>query len=64
MDFTLTTEQKALRDAVRDMLGSREVADRVGRPALDRELWSALAEMGLLGLPFDTDDDDRPARWR
>ena len=57
MDFTLTTEQKALRDAVRDMLGAREAADRVGRPALDRELWSALAEMGLLGLPFDAADD-------
>ena len=57
MDFTLTTEQKALRDAVRDMLGAREAADRVGRPELDRELWPALAEMGLLGLPFDADDD-------
>ncbi len=61
MDFTLTTEQKALRDAVRDMLGSREPADRVGRPTLDQELWAALAEMGLLGLPFDTDDSEDSA---
>lgn len=57
MDFTLTTEQKALRDAVRDMLGRREPADRVGRPSFDADLWGALAEMGLLALPWDTDDD-------
>ncbi len=60
MDFTLTTEQKALRDAVRDMLGDREPADQVGRPRLDQELWSALAEMGLLELPLPDDDPDAP----
>jgi alkylation response protein AidB-like acyl-CoA dehydrogenase len=57
MDFTLTTEQKALRDALRDMLGRREPADRVGRPSFDADLWGALAEMGLIALPFDTDDE-------
>ena len=58
MDFTLTTEQKALRDAVRDMLGRREPADRVGRPSFDAALWGGLAEMGLLALPWETDDED------
>ena len=61
MDFTLTTEQKALRDATRDMLGRREPADRVGRPAFDAELWGALAEMGLLALPWESDPDDPDA---
>lgn len=58
MDFTLTTEQKALRDALRDMLGRREPADRVGRPAFDAELWGSLAEMGLLALPWEDDAED------
>ena len=61
MDFTLTTEQKALRDALRDMLGSREPADRVGAPSFDADLWGALAEMGLLALPWDDEDSDDAA---
>jgi alkylation response protein AidB-like acyl-CoA dehydrogenase len=58
MDFTLTTEQKALRDALRDMLGRREPNDRVGKPSFDAELWGALAEMGLLALPWESDPGD------
>jgi alkylation response protein AidB-like acyl-CoA dehydrogenase len=60
MDFTLTTEQKALRDALRDMLGRREPADRVGRPTFDAELWEALAEMGLLALPWEDEEGAGP----
>ena len=58
MDFTLTTEQKALRDALRDMLGRRQPADRVGRPSFDAELWGSLGEMGLLALPWEDEGDD------
>ena len=61
MDFTLTTEQKALRDALRDMLRRREPADRVGRPAFDADLWASLSEMGLLALPWEDDGADDAA---
>ncbi len=53
MDFTLDTEQKALRDAVRDMLGRRVPADEIGPATHDAELWKSLAEMGLVALPFE-----------
>ncbi|XVX20046.1 acyl-CoA dehydrogenase family protein [Actinomycetota bacterium] len=56
MDFTIDTEQKALRDAVRELAGS--LADNapstgdvpVGPNEHDEKAWSALAEMGVLGL--------------
>lgn len=60
MDFTLDDEQRALQSAVREMAGrlvpqatSGDVA--VGPQPVDREVWSSLAEMGLLGLPFGED---------
>jgi alkylation response protein AidB-like acyl-CoA dehydrogenase len=59
MDFTYDEEQLALRDAVRALVGRsysdfetrrRTVADE---PGFDEKLWTRLAEMGVLGLPFD-----------
>ena len=58
MDFTYDEEQQALREAVRGLLGKsysdfenrrRAVADD---PGFDELLWTRLAEMGVLGLPF------------
>ena len=62
MDFTHDDEQLALRDAVRALLGRRyadfEQRRRTVRdePGHDPALWSQLAQMGVLGLPFDEDD--------
>jgi alkylation response protein AidB-like acyl-CoA dehydrogenase len=62
MDFTLDEEQQALREAVRALLGKsyadfenrrRAVADE---PGFDELLWTRLAEMGVLGLPFAEQD--------
>ena len=59
MDFTYDEEQQALREAVRGLVGKsyadfenrrRTVADE---PGYDEKLWTRLAEMGILGLPFD-----------
>jgi alkylation response protein AidB-like acyl-CoA dehydrogenase len=58
MDFTPTAEQKALRDAVRDLLGRRTPSTAVGRPRLDTDLWRALAELGALSLPWEASEDD------
>jgi len=62
MDFELDTEQQALRDAVRDLLSSlygsidgRRTAT-ADDPGWDEEMWKRLAEMGVLGLPFDEAD--------
>lgn len=52
MDFTLDTEQVALRDAVREMVGRREAAPAFGLPKHDAAQWKAFVDMGLLGLPF------------
>ena len=60
MDFTYTSEQKALRDAVRDLLGRREPSHAVGRPHLDTDLWGALSEMGILSLAWEVADEDTP----
>jgi len=57
MDLDLTEDQKMLRTMVRDLLEKecpkslvREMEeDKQGHPA---QLWSQLAELGLLGLPF------------
>lgn len=58
MDFTIDSEQKALRDAARELAG-RHTPDLggsgdapVGPAAHDPQLWTALAELGALGLPF------------
>jgi alkylation response protein AidB-like acyl-CoA dehydrogenase len=62
MDFSHDDEQKALREAVRSLLGKtyadhdhwREVTKR--DPGFDEQLWSRMADMGLLGLPFAEED--------
>ena len=58
MDFTYDDEQDALRDAVRGLVG-KAYSDYENRrqvvaeaPGFDEKLWSRMAEMGLLGLPF------------
>ena len=59
MDFTLDTEHKALADAVREMAsrrGAEPSASGAGPRPHDAQLWSAMAETGLLGLPFSEDD--------
>lgn len=62
MDFTYDDEQVALRDAVRGLLrrryGDFEQRRRVvaDEPGHDEALWRQLAEMGVLGLPFDEED--------
>jgi alkylation response protein AidB-like acyl-CoA dehydrogenase len=59
MDFTYDEEQLALREAVRGLL-SKFYSDFENRrrtvaedPGYDELLWTRLAEMGVLGLPFD-----------
>lgn len=58
MDFTLDAEQVALRDAVRGLLGKAYESSETRREATklehgwDDKVWSQLAEMGALGLPF------------
>jgi alkylation response protein AidB-like acyl-CoA dehydrogenase len=64
MDFTLDEEQEALRDAVRGLLrqydpsvdSERRRQVTAKEPGFDEGLWSRLAEMGLLGLPFAESD--------
>lgn len=59
MDFTYDDEQQALREAVRGLVGKaygdfenrrRAVADD---PGFSESVWQQLAEMGVLGLPFE-----------
>ena len=58
MDFTYDEEQVALRDAVRGLLGTSysDFENRrravTAEPGFDERVWSRLAEMGVLGLPF------------
>lgn len=57
MDFELSDEQRMLQDATRDLLASRyDVGKRntvlASASGWDRDTWSAMAEMGLTGLPF------------
>ncbi|MEO7130831.1 MAG: acyl-CoA dehydrogenase family protein, partial [Dermatophilaceae bacterium] len=57
MDFTIDSEQRALRDAAAD-LAARHTPDygsghvSVGPADHDPATWAALAELGALGLPF------------
>ncbi len=62
MDFTYDDEQDALRDAVRGLV-AKAYSDYEKRrqttkeePGFDEKLWTQLAEMGLLGLPFSEAD--------
>lgn len=60
MDFTFDDEQKALQDAVRELASRNAPAEAhgdvpVGPATHDAKVWTALAEMGLLALPFGED---------
>jgi len=60
VDFDLTDEQRLLKDSVERFLADRYGFEQRGRymrePAgWSREVWSQLAELGLLGLPFPED---------
>ncbi len=59
MDFRLDGDQLAMRDAVRALCADRfdltRVAEREGTPA-DQGSWSALAELGVLGMLSGGDD--------
>jgi alkylation response protein AidB-like acyl-CoA dehydrogenase len=48
MDFTLDNEQKALREAVREMATRFTITDAIGPAPFDADQWGALAEMGVL----------------
>ncbi|WP_243056657.1 acyl-CoA dehydrogenase family protein [Nocardioides sp. SR21] len=59
MDFTYDEEQLALRDAVRGLAG-KAYSDYENRrrtvgedPGFSDKVWQQLAEMGVLGLPFE-----------
>lgn len=62
MDFTLDTEQEALRDAVRGLLTKAYDNSETRRAAVGEEpgwkadTWRRLADMGVLGLPFAEED--------
>jgi alkylation response protein AidB-like acyl-CoA dehydrogenase len=62
VDFTYDDEQQALRDAVRGLLGKaysdyeQRRRTTMDEPGFSEKLWSQLAEMGLLGLPFAEED--------
>ena len=62
MDFLYDDEQDALREAVRGLVG-KAYGDYENRrqavkddPGFDEKLWTKMAEMGLLGLPFSEED--------
>lgn len=56
MDFTLSEEQQATGELARQILSDRcthehlRTIERSGEPRFDRDLWSALADAGLLGI--------------
>ncbi|GAA4376308.1 acyl-CoA dehydrogenase family protein [Nocardioides caricicola] len=59
MDFTYDDEQQALREAVRGLVG-KAYSDYENRrrtvgedPGFSDKVWQQLAEMGVLGLPFE-----------
>jgi alkylation response protein AidB-like acyl-CoA dehydrogenase len=62
MDFLLDSEQEALRDAVRGLLGKAYDTSETRRavtkqdPGWSDKTWQQLAEMGVLGLPFAEED--------
>ncbi|AYF72670.1 acyl-CoA dehydrogenase [Nocardia yunnanensis] len=61
MDFELTDEQVMLRDTVRDLLGRAYDPEKLLKVTdtelgWSRDVWRQLAELGVLGLPFDEAD--------
>lgn len=61
MDFQLSDEQALLRDTTRDLLSRSydpESRNKVIGSELgwSREVWSQLADTGILGLGFDPDE--------
>ena len=62
MDFQLSDEQSLLRDTTRDLLARTydpESCIKVIDTELgwSRDVWSQLADIGILGLGFDPDDE-------
>ncbi|MDO8772625.1 MAG: acyl-CoA dehydrogenase family protein [Burkholderiaceae bacterium] len=58
MDFSLNDDHLALRDAVQRFCDGEYPAQHRGNPetpALATQRWAGMAELGLLGLPFDAD---------
>jgi alkylation response protein AidB-like acyl-CoA dehydrogenase len=56
MDFSLNDDHVALRDAVQRFCDGEYPAQHRGNPEtpeLDAQRWAGMAELGLLGLPFD-----------
>ncbi|HZA09866.1 acyl-CoA dehydrogenase family protein [Mycobacterium sp.] len=61
MDFELTEEQRLLRDTTREVLSrsyDHESRTKVLETELgwSRDVWSQLAELGILGLGFDSEE--------
>jgi pimeloyl-CoA dehydrogenase small subunit len=61
MDFDLSEEQSAIRDSAERLLRERygfeaRRAIMAAEPGFSREMWSAYAGMGLLGMPFSSAD--------
>src|ERR1700743_86592 len=61
MDFQLSEEQTLLRDTTRELLSrSYDAESRIKAVESDlgwsREVWTQLAETGILGLGFDPDE--------
>jgi len=58
MDFSLNDDHVALQDAVRRFCDGEYPAHTRGNPETDAEgarRWAGMAQLGLLGLPFDAD---------
>ena len=61
MDFDLSEEQRLLKESVDGLLGSSYDFDQrkkymAEKGGWSKNVWSKLAEQGLLGLPFSEDD--------
>ncbi|MFE9532460.1 acyl-CoA dehydrogenase family protein [Streptomyces sp. NPDC006691] len=60
MDFQLTSDQKALKAGMRELLAARfdraALRAAVERPGLDRALWRALGEAGFFALRLPEDE--------
>jgi pimeloyl-CoA dehydrogenase small subunit len=61
MDFELSNEQQLLKDSVDRLIADRYELRTRGKilesdAGWSREIWSTLADLGLLGLPFSNED--------